>query len=52
MNIPATVAALVAVAFFAIALFFMSVSNYGVAGFSFLAASMTIYFREQRLVGQ
>ena len=49
-NLPATVAALLAVFLFAGALFGMMVGDLRAAGFSFLCASLVIYLRETYLV--
>jgi uncharacterized membrane protein len=51
VNVLATAAALVVVALFGAALLALSAGNLQVAGFSFLAASLVIYLRETRLVG-
>jgi hypothetical protein len=45
----ATGLAVLAVALIAVALYFMTAGRLSVAGMSFLAASLVIYFRETRL---
>lgn len=50
VNVPATVAAVLAVVLFGAALFGMTVGDYRTAGFSFLCASLTIYLRETYLI--
>jgi hypothetical protein len=49
-NVPATAAALLAVALIVVALVAMATDELQVAGFSFLSASLVIYIRETRLV--
>jgi len=49
-TLPATAAAGVAVLLFVGALAAMASGSLGVAGFSFLCASLVMYFRETRLV--
>lgn len=50
VNVPATAAAGIAVLFFLGALLAMTAGSYSAAGFSFLCASLVIYFRETRLI--
>lgn len=50
-NLLATGAAGLALFLFGTALLAMANGNLQVAGFSFLSASVVIYFRETRLVG-
>jgi hypothetical protein len=46
----ATVAVVVVLALFAVALYWMTVGDYTAAGLCFLSASIVIYFRENWLV--
>jgi hypothetical protein len=50
-NYLATAAALFVVVLFLVALFAMSIGEYGVAGVTFFSASIVIYLREKRLIG-
>lgn len=50
VNVPATLAALVAVALFLVALVGMTLRDFRVAGFCFLSASIVIYVRETYLL--
>ncbi|MDQ2056236.1 MULTISPECIES: hypothetical protein [Halobellus] len=51
-NYLATAAALFVVVLFAVAVLAMTVGNYAAAGVLFFSASIVIYFREKRLVGE
>ncbi|MBB6646663.1 hypothetical protein [Halobellus ruber] len=50
VNYLATVAAVLVVVLFGVALYALSVGRYTAAGVSFFSASLVIYFRESRLV--
>lgn len=50
VNVPATLAALVAVTLFLVALVGMTLRDFRVAGFCFLSASIVIYVRETYLL--
>jgi len=49
-NVSATAAAALAVLLFGVGLLAMTAQSIKLAGFSFLATSLVIYFRETRLV--
>jgi hypothetical protein len=51
VNVPATAAAVVVVLLFGAALISMTNGSLMLAGLSFLGASVLIYFRETRLLG-
>ena len=50
-KLLANVAIVVILALFGAALFAMTLPDYGLAGVLFLSASIVIYYRENRLVG-
>jgi hypothetical protein len=51
VNVLATALAVLAVVLFVVALFAMSAGNFRIAGACFLSASLVIYLRETRVLG-